>query len=97
MKYSVKEIASQGSTPFLKNKDISELKGRALRYIRMVTCSKGNIWIGYQILLIKKLRGYKKVSKTDIVEQAIENATKDFKLKIELGKLDSNKAIIIGV
>lgn len=46
---------------------------------------------------IRKLRGDKKISKTDIVEQAIEEAIKDFKLKKELSKfyskLDSNKAI----
>ena len=45
---------------------------------------------------IRKLRGDKKISKTDIVEQAIEESIKDFKLKRELskfyGKLASNKA-----
>jgi len=45
---------------------------------------------------IRKLRGDKKISKTDIVEQAIEEAIKDFKLKKELSrfysKLESNKA-----
>ena len=45
---------------------------------------------------MRKLRGDKKISKTDIVEQAIEDATKDFKLKRELskfyGKLVSNRA-----
>ena len=45
---------------------------------------------------IRKLRGDKKISKTDIVEQAVEEAIKDFKLKKELSKfyskLESNKA-----
>ena len=45
---------------------------------------------------IRKLRGDKKISKTYIVEQAIDDAIKDFKLKREVGrfygKLESNKA-----
>jgi len=46
---------------------------------------------------IRKLRGDKKISKTDIVELALENAIKEFKLKKQLSqfysKLKSNKAI----
>lgn len=46
---------------------------------------------------IRKLRGDKKISKTDIVEQALEDAIKEFRLKKEFGKfygkLESNKAI----
>lgn len=46
---------------------------------------------------IRKLRGDKKISKTDIVEQAVEDAIKDFRLKGELSKfywkLESNKTI----
>lgn len=46
---------------------------------------------------IRKLRGDKKISKTDIVEQALEEAIKEFKLKKEMSKfyskLDKNKAI----
>ena len=45
---------------------------------------------------IRKLRGDKKISKTDIVEQAIEEAIKDFNIKKELSKfyskLERNKA-----
>jgi len=46
---------------------------------------------------IRKLRGDKRASKTDIVEQAIGDAIKEFRLKRELsklyGKLESNKTI----
>lgn len=51
-----------------------------------------DIWIE-----IRKLRGDKKISKTDIVEQALEDAIKEFRLKRETGKfygrLESNKAV----
>lgn len=46
---------------------------------------------------IRKIRSDKKISRTDIVEQALEDAIKEFKLKKEgskfYSKLDSNKAI----
>lgn len=46
---------------------------------------------------IRRLRGDKRVSKTDIVEQALEDAIKEFGLKKQLskfyGKLESNKTI----
>jgi hypothetical protein len=48
------------------------------------------IWIQ-----IRKLRGDKRISKTDIVEQAVADAIKEFKIKRELSKfyskLESNK------
>ena len=63
-----------GALPSLKEKATFNLSKAMLNDLE-------DLWIG-----IRKLRGDKKIYKTDIVEQAVEDAIKDFKLKGTHGK-----------